>query len=74
MPWRLLILDSTPDDPKWLLATITMSSDVRPAAMEGSHYADWPEVTAWVGGQAGSKVSLTPLAAIVWRVDEGNPR
>jgi hypothetical protein len=41
-PWRLLILDADPEDPRWLLATITTSSDVRPAVMEpgGRCYAD----------------------------------
>ena len=69
-PWRLLILDSSPDDPKWLLATVTLPSDVRPAVMQGRRYSDWPEVTDWVGRQVGAKPSLVPISAVVWRVDE----
>jgi hypothetical protein len=71
-PWRILILDRSGDDPKWLLATITMSADVRPAVMEpgGRRYADWPQVTAWVRDQVGREVRLVPIAAIAWRVDE----
>jgi hypothetical protein len=44
--WRLLIFDqSDADNPRWLLASITLSTDVRPARMEGSRFDDWPEVT-----------------------------
>jgi hypothetical protein len=74
MPWRVLVLDASPGDPKWLLCTVTMPSDIRPAVMEGSRYADWPEVTEWVRSQAGGRVSLVPIGATAWRVDEGNPR
>jgi hypothetical protein len=71
--FRLLVLDtSDPDDPKWLIATVTLPSDVRPAEMEpgGRRYKNWPEVVAWVTHQAGHPVSLIPLAGMVWRVDE----
>ena len=30
-PWRLLILDRDPTDPKWILATVATPSDVGPA-------------------------------------------
>jgi hypothetical protein len=33
-PWRLLILDSSPDDPLWMIATITLPTDVRAAAID----------------------------------------
>jgi hypothetical protein len=75
-PWRLLILDSDPEDPRWLIGTVTLPSDVRPAVMEpgGRRYADWAAVTGWVHEQVGRPVTLTPIAAICWRVDEGGPR
>jgi hypothetical protein len=75
-PWRLLILDSTPDDPKWLLATVTLAADVRPAVMDasGRRYQDWPGVCEWVAGLVGRRVSLVPVSAVAWRVDEGDPR
>ena len=30
-PWRLLILDRDPQDPKWILATVATPGDVEPA-------------------------------------------
>ena len=30
-PWRVLILDRDPRDPKWILATVATPGDVRPA-------------------------------------------
>jgi len=72
-PWRVLILDSSPDDPMWMLCTVTLPSDVRPAAMDlaNGQYRDWPEVTEWVRAQVGSRVALVPISAVAWRVDEG---
>jgi hypothetical protein len=69
-PWRLLILDAAPDDPVWLIATVSASSDVRAAIMEvgGRRYADWPQVTEWVRAQVGQRVQLTPASAMVWRI------
>ena len=77
-PWRVLILDSSPDDPMWLLATVTLPSDVRPAAVDraSGRYRDWDEVTAWVREQVAGAgpVSLVPVSAVAWRIDEGEPR
>jgi hypothetical protein len=70
MPWRVLVLDASGDDPVWLLASVTIASDVRPAIMEGRRYADWTEVTAWVRHQAGRQISLIPVTGMVWRVQE----
>jgi hypothetical protein len=71
-PWRVVILDTTPDDPKWLLATITMPSDVRPARLDGAgRYLDWDEAVKWVSAQVGWPVRLVPVSAVAWRVDEG---
>ena len=30
-PWRVLILDRDPADPKWILATIATPDEIRPA-------------------------------------------
>jgi hypothetical protein len=70
-PWRVLILDPSGDDPKWIIATVTAPSDVRAAVMltNGRRYGDWPAVTEWVRGQVGSRVRLVPLTAVVWRID-----
>jgi hypothetical protein len=70
-PWRVLILDPSGDDPKWIIATVTAPSDVRAAVMlaNGRRYGDWPAVTEWVRGQLGSRVRLVPLTAVVWRID-----
>ena len=71
-PWRILILDTSGDDPKWMLATVTLPSDIHPAEMEpgARRYKNWPDVVAWVTHQAGHRVNLVPIAAVVWRVDE----
>lgn len=74
-PWRVLVLDTSGDDPKWCICTVTIPSDIRPAVMDaanGARYADWPQVCEWVRHQVGHPVSLTPVAAIVWRVGEGS--
>jgi hypothetical protein len=69
-PWRVLILDRDPADPKWILATIATPADVRPARASDNS-AD--EVTAaWVAAVAGLyRPALTPMpAALVWRIDD----
>lgn len=69
-PWRILILDTSPDDPKWLLCTVSGASHVRAAIMEpgGRRYADWGAVTEWVRDRVGPDARLVPTAAMVWRV------
>jgi hypothetical protein len=70
-PWRVLVLDrSDESDPRWLLATVSLSSDVLPAELDGNRYTGWGEVCEWVRGRLGGQVSLVPVTAIVWRVDE----
>ena len=32
--WRILILDRDLEDPKWLFATVSLPSDVRPAVLD----------------------------------------
>jgi hypothetical protein len=69
-PWRVLILDRDPADPKWILATIATPDEIRPARPD----ATVDEVTAaWVASAAGLfRPALTPLpGALAWRVDEG---
>ena len=77
-PWRLLILDSTPDDPMWIIATITLPTDVRPAAIDrgSGRYLDWDAAVSWVRDQVtgAGPVSLVPISAVAWRVDESEPR
>lgn len=69
-PWRLLILDvSDQDDPVWVIATVSLASDVRPAVINGAgRYEDWPGTAGWVEAQAGGPVSLVPVSAIVWHI------
>ena len=68
-PWRLLILDPDPADPKWLLATVCKAGDVRPA---GAGDTELDEMTAaWVRARNGEAPTLTALPrALCWRVDE----
>jgi hypothetical protein len=73
-PWRLLILDRDPADPKWIVATVASPGDVRPAD-PGEATVD-EVAAAWAAGRGGiARAALTPLpGASCWRVDEaGNP-
>jgi hypothetical protein len=67
-PWRILILDADPADPKWILATVTQPGHVRPA---NSAAAVVDEVTAvWVVHS--SEIPdplLTAMPAKCWRID-----
>lgn len=71
LPERLLILDTSADPARWVIATVTLDTDTREAVMtpDGRRYDDWPAVTDWAREQVGQKVCLVPAAAIVWRVD-----
>ncbi len=70
-PWRLLLLDRDPDDPKWIMAVVTLPADVRPAALDKyGRYLDWEHVTAWVRESLGHEVQLSPIAANAWQVRE----
>ena len=71
-PWRMLLLDlSDPADPRWVLAAVTLDSDVHPATVnDAGHYIGWAEVTAWVRARLGQDVSLVPIHdALAWTVD-----
>ena len=72
-PWRILILDRSPADPKWLLATVTIPADVRPAVLDAAgRYTGWQAAAEWVAGTAGRQVAPVPVHdALAWRVDEG---
>ena len=68
-PWRLLVLDRDPGDPKWILATVATPADVRPAGMD----ATVDEMTArWVASTTGLyRPAFTRLrGALCWRIDE----
>jgi len=69
--WLLLILDqSDRDDPRWVIARVAGSADVRPAQIDPVSRRwtdDWPEVADWVAERAGRPVSLVPVSAVVWR-------
>lgn len=75
-PWRVLILDRDPTDPKWVLATIT-PGDVRPVTDIKLVIPDLDEVTAaWAASVSGlHRPAFTRLVhPEVWRVDENGPR
>jgi hypothetical protein len=72
-PWRLLILDRDPADPKWIVATVTTPADVQPALIGpgGEPAALGGEVGQWLRGLLGHPVRLTPLhRPEVWSIDE----
>ena len=70
-PWRLLILDREPGDPKWIIATVANPGDVQPADF-GDVLAILPAGGAWMRRLLGKPyATLTPMTrAHVWRVDE----
>jgi hypothetical protein len=72
-PWRILILDRDPEDPKWILATVTLPSDVRPAALDAAGMTACGQAAAvWVSGLTGRPAGLVPIHdPMAWRVDEG---
>ena len=58
-PWRVLLLDRTPGDPKWLLLTVTLDSDVRAAQLDKvGRFTDWPPIVEWVSQQVGNSAQL----------------
>ncbi len=71
-PWRILILDRDPQDPKWILATVALPSDVRPASPDAAGcYTGLQAAAEWVAASVGRKVQLTPvLNALAWHVRE----
>lgn len=59
-PWRVLVLDRSSDGPKWIIATVSVPSDVQAAEMEpgGNRYAGWPAGAGRV--RAASTFGLSP--------------
>jgi hypothetical protein len=67
-PWRILILDPDPGDPKWILATIAEPGDVRPAPPCDTEPGEL--AAAWVRARNGQAPTLTAMpGARCWRVD-----
>jgi hypothetical protein len=61
VPWRLLVLDRDPADPKWLFVIVSNVSDVRPAVLDAAgRFQDWKQVTDWVRSQVTGQPSLDP--------------
>ena len=72
-PWRYLLLDRDVTDPKWIITTVAIPADVRPAALDAAgRYTGWQAAAQWVAGLIGRKVALVPVHdPLVWRIDEG---
>jgi hypothetical protein len=67
-PWRILILDADPADPKWILATVTQPDHVRPANPEAAVVDEVTE--AWVvHGSEVPRPVFTAMPAKCWRID-----
>jgi hypothetical protein len=71
-PWRILVLDRDPDDPKWILVTVAFPSDVCPAELNGHGTQPGEQAAAaWAARLTGCPVVLVPIYdALAWRVDE----
>jgi hypothetical protein len=67
-PWRILILDADPADPKWILATVTQPDHVRPSNPDTAAVDEM--TAAWVVHS--SEITdplLTAMRAKCWRID-----
>jgi hypothetical protein len=70
-PWRILILDADPADPKWILATVTQPDHVRPANPEAAVVDEVTE--AWVAHSSEvPRPVFTAIPAKCWRIDARN--
>jgi hypothetical protein len=70
-PWRILILDADPADPKWILATVTQPDHVRPANPEAAVVDEVTE--AWVVHSSEvPRPVFTAIPAKCWRIDARN--
>ena len=69
-PWRVLIFDPDPADPKWVLATVASPRDVRPASSTARDVDD--ATTAWVIATSGlHDLALIALpSALCWCLDK----
>jgi hypothetical protein len=68
-PWRILVLDRSPDDMKFIIAVVANGGDVRPAGPG----AVLDEVTVrWAAGRSGLYVPVFTRQPHpeVWRIDE----
>ena len=64
-PWRVLILDPDPADPKWVLATVASPRDVRPASSTARDVDN--ATTAWVIATSGlHDLALIALPSALW--------
>jgi hypothetical protein len=75
-PWRILILDRDADDPRWIIATVALPSDVRPAQLDpAGRYQDWHQIPLWLRELFGYDVELQPVHdPLAWRIDGRRPQ
>jgi hypothetical protein len=67
-PWRILILDTDPADPMWILATVTHPGHVRPANPDAAAVDE--VTTAWVVHTSEiPRPLLAAMPAKCWRID-----
>jgi hypothetical protein len=68
----MVVVDPDPDDPKWIIASVMLASDVRPAELDlASRYAARQQTIDWGRPAPCHDVTLPPVHdALVWRVDE----
>jgi hypothetical protein len=67
-PWRIAVIDRG-DDPKLMLATITMAEDITPVQLTDGRYYHWASVLEFVTARVGQPVELTPMTSpAAWTV------
>ncbi|HUZ38186.1 MAG TPA: hypothetical protein VMV17_17830 [Streptosporangiaceae bacterium] len=71
-PWRLLVLDRDPDDPRWIIATVALPEDVRPAVLDVGGSSGWEGAGRWPAERVGRSVGLAGLHdPLAWTIREG---
>lgn len=66
-PWRVIIFDPDPSDPRWVIATVAGPGDVRAGGLPASE-AGWHAVETWVRLRTGRPVQLEAMpGAVCWR-------
>jgi hypothetical protein len=60
-PWRIALIERG-DDPKLIVATITLAEDVTPVQLAQGHFYNWHRVLDFVTARVGEPVELTPIS------------
>ena len=76
IPERLLLLDRDPAAPRWVVASVVMSTDIKPAEIDAiGRYVGWSGIARWASHQIGQPIELTPVFdSLAWTVSPRSTR